>query len=98
MGSHPTFNGTLILSLIATFTHASPLQSRDGPPRNVYSRGLADYTSKGCHTEATRGRALTGNAYFDSLMTLEKCAAACTKFPLFGVEYGLPARRLLLDA
>ncbi|KAL8962981.1 MAG: hypothetical protein Q9193_000701 [Seirophora villosa] len=88
MISHPTFIGTLSLSLISTFTHASPLQSRDHSSRHLHPRAIADYTSQGCRTEATRGRALTGNAYFDSLMTVEKCAAACTKFPLFGVEYG----------
>ncbi|KAL9055995.1 MAG: hypothetical protein Q9206_002911 [Seirophora lacunosa] len=88
MISHPTFIGTLSLSLIATFTHASPLQSRDHSSWHLHPRAIADYTSQGCRTEATRGRALTGNAYFDSLMTVEKCAAACSKFPLFGVEYG----------
>ncbi|ELQ37188.1 hypothetical protein M0657_004522 [Pyricularia oryzae] len=41
-----------------------------------------------CRTEATEGRALTGNAYFDDAMTLEACASACTAFTFFGVEYG----------
>ncbi|KAL8894926.1 MAG: hypothetical protein Q9207_008363 [Kuettlingeria erythrocarpa] len=88
MISYPTVVGTLSLALISTFTHASPLQSRDYVSRNIHPRQLADYTSKGCHTEATTGRALSGNAYFDNLMTVEKCAAACSKFSLFGLEYG----------
>ncbi|KAL8754956.1 MAG: hypothetical protein Q9184_004950 [Pyrenodesmia sp. 2 TL-2023] len=89
MISHPAFIGTLSLfSLIFTFTHASPVQPRDRPARGLHPRQAADYTSNGCYTEATRGRALSGNAYFDNLMTVEKCAAACSRFTLFGLEYG----------
>ncbi|CAL8584164.1 hypothetical protein XPA_009769 [Xanthoria parietina] len=88
MISQPAFIATLGLSFISTFAHASPLQPRDRPPRVLDTRAVPDYTSKGCYTEATKGRALTGNAYFDSLMTVEKCAAACSRFSLFGVEYG----------
>ncbi|KAL8968048.1 MAG: hypothetical protein Q9197_005087 [Variospora fuerteventurae] len=88
MIAHAAFIGTLSLSLITTFSHASPLQSRDRFSRTLHPRDLEDYTSKGCYTEATIGRALTGNAFFDDRMTLEKCAAACTNFLLFGVEYG----------
>ncbi|KAI4223684.1 MAG: hypothetical protein L6R36_005237 [Xanthoria steineri] len=88
MISHPAFIATLGLSFISTFAHASPLQPRDRSPWVLDTRAVPDYTSKGCYTEATTGRALTGNAYFDSLMTVEKCAAACSRFSLFGVEYG----------
>ncbi|KAI4231905.1 MAG: hypothetical protein LQ349_005310, partial [Xanthoria aureola] len=71
MISHPAFIATFGLSFISTFAHASPLQPRDRPPRILDTRAVPDYTSKGCYTEATKGRALTGNAYFDSLMTVE---------------------------
>ncbi|KAH8812457.1 WSC-domain protein, partial [Xylogone sp. PMI_703] len=49
---------------------------------------LAPYTSQGCYTEATTGRALTGKSYFDDAMTVEKCASACSAYLWFGVEYG----------
>ncbi|KAL8924412.1 MAG: hypothetical protein Q9208_004020, partial [Pyrenodesmia sp. 3 TL-2023] len=89
MISHPAVIGTLSLfSLISTFTQASPLQPRDRSSRDLHPRQAADYKSNGCYTEATRGRALSGNAYFDNLMTVEKCAAACSGFTLFGLEYG----------
>ncbi|EPE31830.1 WSC containing protein [Glarea lozoyensis ATCC 20868] len=48
----------------------------------------AGYTDAGCYTEATGQRALTGKSYFDDSMTVEKCAAACTGYEWFGVEYG----------
>ncbi|KAL8845777.1 MAG: hypothetical protein Q9221_009086 [Calogaya cf. arnoldii] len=93
MISNPAFIGTLSLSLISTFVHASPLHPRHekrqtAVPGVSSPQVVAGYTAKGCYTEATRGRALSGNAYFDSQMTVEKCAAACSKFTLFGVEYG----------
>ncbi|KAI4096189.1 MAG: hypothetical protein LQ339_007036 [Xanthoria mediterranea] len=47
-----------------------------------------DYTFDGCFTEATSGRALTGSVYYDNAMTVEKCAAVCKAFTLFGLEYG----------
>ncbi|KAL8777063.1 MAG: hypothetical protein Q9194_002771 [Teloschistes cf. exilis] len=50
--------------------------------------GLPGYNYQGCYTEATSGRALSGSSFFNDLMTVEKCAASCSAFPLFGVEYG----------
>ncbi len=49
---------------------------------------IPGYDFAGCYTEATNMRALTGSAYFDDLMTVEKCASACAGFKHFGVEYG----------
>ena len=75
------------LSAIGLFLgsiNATPLQSLN--PRSGIS--LSGYTYEGCYTEATNGRALTGGSYFDDSLTVEKCAAACKKFTLFGVEYG----------
>ncbi|KAL8671645.1 MAG: hypothetical protein Q9168_003851 [Polycauliona sp. 1 TL-2023] len=90
MVSQSVFVGTFSLLLISRFTCASPLQSRDRSSRALVPRVTppTNYTPKGCYTEASNGRALTGNAYFDDQMTVEKCAAACAKFSLFGVEYG----------
>ncbi|KAK4124797.1 WSC-domain-containing protein, partial [Parathielavia appendiculata] len=61
--------------------HASAFRRRDVPQ-------IPGYDFSGCYTEATNSRALTGSAYFDDLMTVEKCAAACSGFKYFGVEYG----------
>ncbi|KAK4162775.1 putative fungistatic metabolite [Cladorrhinum sp. PSN259] len=41
----------------------------------------------GCQTEATVGRALSGNSYASGDMTLESCAAFCSGFTYFGTEY-----------
>ncbi len=49
---------------------------------------IPGYDFAGCYTEATASRALTGTAYFDDLMTVEKCANACSGYKYFGVEYG----------
>jgi len=46
------------------------------------------YARKGCYIEATGQRALSGNSYFNDLMTVEVCATACTGYTWFGVEYG----------
>ncbi|KAL8891322.1 MAG: hypothetical protein Q9215_001645 [Flavoplaca cf. flavocitrina] len=97
MFSLPVATGVLTLSLIFADVYASPLQPRQDntptlpplvPVITPETNTVAGYTAKGCYTEATKGRALTGNAYFDSMMTVEKCAAACSKFAIFGVEYG----------
>lgn len=46
------------------------------------------YTDQGCYTDSTSQRALTGKVYYDDLMTVAKCADACSAFTWFGVEYG----------
>lgn len=75
---------TLVLFFLVVFVNASPLLTVV-KPRDVAVTG---YIDGGCYTEATNMRALTGNAYFDDLMTVEKCATACGNFYWFGVEYG----------
>lgn len=49
---------------------------------------LPEYTFVDCYTEGNGTRALTGMAYTDDAMTVEKCAAVCKNFLWFGVEYG----------
>lgn len=49
---------------------------------------VVTYSDEGCYTEAGDQRALTGRAYYDDLMTLQKCADACIAYTWFGVEYG----------
>ncbi len=45
------------------------------------------YTFVGCQTEATAGRALSGNSYADDSMTLDSCATFCSGFTYFATEY-----------
>ncbi|KAK4184466.1 WSC domain-containing protein [Podospora australis] len=48
------------------------------------------FTSLGCVTDNAGGvRALSGASFATADMTVEKCAAFCSKFQLFGVEYGI---------
>ncbi|RDL34419.1 Uncharacterized protein BP5553_07547 [Venustampulla echinocandica] len=49
---------------------------------------IGNWQFKGCWTEATTGRALSSKTYADDAMTLESCAAFCSGFTMFGVEYG----------
>lgn len=51
-------------------------------PANVY------YDFLDCYSEATSGRALSAKSYSDTKnMTLENCAAFCSGYKYFGVEY-----------
>lgn len=77
----PTLISGVVVSLFLVHTTATPLQLK----RAIAVEG---YVYAGCHTEATSGRALTGKAYYDDLMTTEKCAAACAGYAWFGTEYG----------
>lgn len=49
---------------------------------------IGSYNFQGCYTEISNGRALSGASYVYDTMTLESCAANCTDFRYFGVEYG----------
>lgn len=53
---------------------------------------IQGYNYQGCFTEATNMRALSGSAFFDDRMTIQKCATACSDFKYFGVEYGREVR------
>jgi hypothetical protein len=48
---------------------------------------VADFDYLGCYTDHVEQRSLTGKATSDSAMTLAMCAAACSDYPYFGVEY-----------
>ncbi|KAK3392754.1 WSC domain-containing protein [Podospora didyma] len=64
----------------STSSSASTAPTPTPPPAN--------YISQGCYTEATGIRALSGTAFFDDLMTVAKCAAVCSSYTYFGLEYG----------
>ncbi|KAN0098799.1 WSC domain containing protein, partial [Hyaloscypha variabilis] len=66
-------------------TAISPAPSRLNYRDDV---AIPGYTYEGCYTEATNMRALSDLAYYNDLMTVEDCAAACSSYTWFGVEYG----------
>lgn len=73
---------TLVSALASTSATVAPTLGQKAT--------VGTYSSLGCYTEATQGRALTGAAYFENnLMTLEYCAEKCTGFTYWGVEYGV---------
>jgi hypothetical protein len=50
---------------------------------------IGSYYYYGCYQEGTGVRALSGKVTYDYVgMTLESCAASCTGFTFWGVEYG----------
>lgn len=76
---------TSALFFAGAVVNASPLSSA------VKARAVAvvpGWDSLGCYTEASTTRALTGNSYFDDMLNVQKCAAVCSNFAFFGVEYG----------
>jgi hypothetical protein len=68
------------VSLIALAATAQALpHKRDG----------ASYTRQGCFVDNLNGHRLLDSAsYADDAMTVETCAAFCTKYQYFGLEYG----------
>ncbi|KAL8902477.1 MAG: hypothetical protein Q9207_004675 [Kuettlingeria erythrocarpa] len=49
---------------------------------------VAGWTYDGCYTDSTSARVLTGKYVPDSSLTIEKCAAACQGYSIFGAEFG----------
>ncbi|KAK3994786.1 putative fungistatic metabolite [Cladorrhinum sp. PSN332] len=66
-------------------TSASPTPTPTGTLGRKATVGPYEYV--GCQTEATVGRALSGNSYASNDMTLESCATFCSGFTYFGTEY-----------
>jgi hypothetical protein len=58
------------------------------PVTGVIEHTVGLYNYVGCYTEATNGRALSSASYAYDSMTPDTCAANCTGYPYFGVEYG----------
>ena len=72
----------------ATTTVSSSPTATGGPtsvPTVNTTSGL--YTLQGCYTEATNSRALTSQTYSNSSNTVELCAAFCSGYTFFGVEW-----------
>lgn len=73
----------VIASLFSALVVATPIHSLQAR----CTVAIEGYDYAGCYTEATGMRAFSGKSYYDDAMTIEKCAAACTGYTWFGVEY-----------
>jgi len=73
---HTVFTITNALLFSGVAVNASPLL----PAGNGRAIAALSYDSAGCYTEATNMRVLTSSNYFDDLMTVDKCAVACSDF------------------
>ncbi|KAG4434028.1 hypothetical protein IFR05_010482 [Cadophora sp. M221] len=75
-------------SSIRSSSTSSTSSSTPSPTGPSIRQTVAKYTFQGCWTESTTGRALGSKTYSDDFMTLESCAAFCSAYSMFGVEYG----------
>jgi hypothetical protein len=57
-------------------------------PKPSHPATVGAYTFQGCYTEIPNGRALSEARHDDAQMTTEKCAASCSTFTYFAIEYG----------
>ena len=85
-GAGPSSATTSSTTGVSTISSTSSATAKPSGPANKATVGA--YRYYGCQTEATTERALSGAAYAYDTMTLESCAANCTSFSYFGVEYG----------
>lgn len=84
-GGNGYFHDGAYISLFAN-GNASVNTAAGAGPGVVKSVGAYNYA--GCFTEGSAGRALSANYLATSDMTIEYCAANCTGYTYFGVEYG----------
>ncbi|KAE8454316.1 hypothetical protein EG329_005241 [Mollisiaceae sp. DMI_Dod_QoI] len=80
-----SIGGSVSISVSSTTSTSSA-----GPIQTLaIKQTIGTYTFQGCFTEGTGIRALTGAVIYDyNGMTLENCAANCTGWTYWGVEYG----------
>ncbi|OCF56894.1 hypothetical protein L486_05749 [Kwoniella mangroviensis CBS 10435] len=83
-----TSSGASASASISVSTSTSATSSASATPTGpVQPLTVGSYKFVDCHTEATNARALTGKTVASDDMTLDNCAAACSGFLYFGVEY-----------
>ncbi|KAJ9157373.1 Glyoxal oxidase-like protein [Pleurostoma richardsiae] len=70
--------------LASTSSSSSAAATPTGPTQPA---SIGAYSWYGCQTEATAARALSAATFAADTMTLEACAAFCTGYTYFGVEY-----------
>ncbi|KAL2141982.1 hypothetical protein VTI28DRAFT_1764 [Corynascus sepedonium] len=81
MASPPS--GLLATSILALIASVSSL------PNGLVRRQASAYTFSGCYVDnSDNNRALPAASYADDHMTIASCAAFCSSFKYFGLEYG----------
>ncbi|KAK3373842.1 hypothetical protein B0T24DRAFT_529707 [Lasiosphaeria ovina] len=75
-------------SITSSSSSSSSSSSASPSPTLMHKPALGGYVLKGCWTEGSGGRALTGASFAYDSMTLESCMGNCTGFDLFAAEYG----------
>jgi hypothetical protein len=78
------FKSLISSSLFATLIVAKPIQSLH--PRATAPVQGYDYV--GCYTDNVGGRTFSAKDTAHDAMTIEKCAAFCSGYTWFGLEYG----------
>lgn len=76
-------------SFISVFTKNPSATNAIEPPPGapVVLQSIDKYNYTGCYTEGSNGRALAASSIVSENMTVENCAAFCTGFKYFGIEY-----------
>lgn len=74
-------------SALGAFSLLSLLANAHALPKDLQTRAES-FTRLGCFTDSADDRALYLAEFSDDASTVESCAAFCTKYNYFGVEYG----------
>lgn len=78
-----------VSGLRAAFSLAALVAASQALPSQSYDHKRAAFTAQGCYIDlGGNSRLLNDNKYVDSSMTVESCAAFCSRYQYFGVEYG----------
>ncbi|KAF4635933.1 hypothetical protein G7Y89_g2164 [Cudoniella acicularis] len=84
--SAPTLSGNFSTTLTSSISTTQPaMPTPTGPQIKQF---VGNWAFQGCWTEGINTRALSSKTYANDSMTLESCAAFCTSYIMFGVEYG----------
>lgn len=75
-----------ISRISSSSSQISSSTSQPTGPSIVQTAGI--FGHKGCYTEGTAGRALSGKVMVQNTMSVQQCATFCSSFKYMGVEYG----------
>ncbi|CAJ2503525.1 Uu.00g109190.m01.CDS01 [Anthostomella pinea] len=79
-----------LLSTLRALSLLSLVVFGNAYPKSLENRQTASGSTRiGCYTDNTGNQqALSGTSYGDDALTVDKCAAFCKRYKLFGLEYG----------
>ncbi|KAI4287646.1 MAG: hypothetical protein L6R35_003099 [Caloplaca aegaea] len=86
-GSSSSSSSTGSSIATGTASSAATTSSTGNPGGPTAVPTVAGFASQGCYTEGTNVRALGDAVTANGAMTVEKCAAFCSSYTYFGVEY-----------